>query len=90
MNNLKKVTLAALQATVAVGSMSSLAVAADHQFDQKPSQIDINRASLKAIEASWLNVPRICKAAGFNAEPVSLPIEARSQSVNSIYLHFAV
>lgn len=90
MNNLKKVTIAALQTTVAVGSMSSIAVAANHQADQKPSQIDINRTSLKAIETSWLNVPRVCKAAGFNAQPVALSVEMRSESVNSIYSKFAV
>jgi hypothetical protein len=45
----------------------------------------LNVASLKAIESSWLQVPASCKAKGFNAEPRTIETEALHADVSAIY-----
>lgn len=50
--------------------------------------IQLNQASLKSIEGSWLDVPKVCKARGFNADPIVVePIDNKSH-VESIYESF--
>lgn len=90
MDNAGKVALATLQLTAVVSSITSVAMASNTEAVQKPTQTEINQASLKAIAETWLQVPRICKAAAFNAQPLALPLEARSESVAAIYAQFAV
>ena len=48
----------------------------------------LNLASLKAIESSWLQVPASCKAKGFNAEPRAIEAEALRADVLAIYQNF--
>lgn len=58
------------------------AVANDHQMDQ------LNQASLKSIESTWLKVPAVCKARAFNASPVALNTSAVNSDIQSIYSSF--
>lgn len=48
----------------------------------------LNRASLKSIESSWLAVPKVCKARGFNADPVSQDHKVARDRVQAIYASF--
>lgn len=49
---------------------------------------NLNLASLKAIESSWLKIPPNCKARGFNASPSSLANQEISTKIQSIYSSF--
>jgi hypothetical protein len=51
-----------------------------------PSPVtDLNLASLKSIEGTWLKVPHSCKAKGFNAEPITVTRRPISSAVAAIY-----
>ena len=80
---------------IILGALNLLAVSspmlASHSLhaavaDQKIEQLNV--ASLKSIESTWLEVPNACKARGFNASPVSLEHKAVSASVQNIYSSF--
>lgn len=91
MKNMNKVTVAGLQLAAVVGGFSQATISAANEFKVPvEGQHAINQASLKSIEESWLAIPNICKAAAFNADPVALPMEAKSEAVQSIYSAFAV
>ena len=51
--------------------------------DKKIEQV--NFASIKSIESSWLKVPLVCKARGFNASPVSLENKEIASHIRDIY-----
>ena len=82
-------------ASVIIGAMNLLAIGAPmlgrqiqsvHFSDKKMEQV--NLASIKSIESTWLKVPAACKARGFNAKPVSLEVkemEAHIQNIYSLY-----
>ena len=48
-------------------------------------QAALNAASLKSIESSWINVPHICKAKGFNADPAHVMNEKPSAAAQAVY-----
>ena len=56
--------------------------------EKKISQV--NTASLKAIESTWLKVPKTCKARGFHAEAVSLENKTVNSQIQKIYSSFNV
>lgn len=62
---------------------SSAAAPADAP-NREPA-VDLNRASLAAIESSWLEIPRMCKAREFHASPVAVKAEPLSEAVARIY-----
>ncbi len=51
---------------------------------------NLNLASLKSIEGSWVRVPAICKAAAFNAQPVSVKADKMSFTAMKIYQSYQV
>ena len=79
-------------ASVIIGAMNLLAIGAPmlasqsayvHSSDKKMEQVNI--ASIKSIESTWLQVPAACKARGFNASPVSLEVKEMASHIQSIY-----
>jgi hypothetical protein len=90
MKNLGKRTLTGLQVATTLSGLTSTAIASNHEASPKLTQADLNQASLQTIEESWLKVPRICKAAAFNAQPVRMSYEARNESIAALYLSFNV
>lgn len=65
---------------------SAAAVNPDAGSSKTPDQRSaLNAASLKSIESSWINVPHICKAKGFNAEPVALSNEMPNAAAQAVY-----
>lgn len=79
-------------AGVIIGAMNLLAIGAPmlasqnlnvHSLDKKMEQVNI--ASIKSIESTWLKVPAACKARGFNASPVSLDVKEMASHIQSIY-----
>ena len=56
--------------------------------DKKMEQVNI--ASIKSIENTWLQVPVACKARGFNASPVSLEVKEIASHIQSIYSLYQV
>jgi hypothetical protein len=70
--------------------MASLLPMAQAQASPEPSQTKmdmngVNTASLKSIESSWLEVPRSCKAKGFNAEPITVTHQPLRPEIAAIY-----
>ena len=61
---------------------ATVVVSADSKTDATER---LNMASLKSIESSWLQVPGICKAKGFNAEPIIIQSEALRSDVSALY-----
>ena len=51
-------------------------------------QANLNSASLKSIESSWLEISPTCKARGFNASPTSLNLKEAAPTARSIYASF--
>lgn len=45
----------------------------------------LNAASVKAVEASWLEVPNSCKARGFNADAQPVAVKEARARVQAIY-----
>jgi hypothetical protein len=79
-------------ASVMIGAMNLLAIGAPmlanqtlkvQLVDQKMEQV--NSASIKSIESTWLQVPTTCKARAFNASPVSLENKEMALQIQSIY-----
>jgi hypothetical protein len=70
--------------------VASLLPVTQAQSSPDPSQTKVdmtgvNTASLKSIESSWLEVPRSCKAKGFNAEPITITHQPLRSEVAAIY-----
>ena len=78
------VSLVALVAGVFQGTQAMAHSPAPAQTKQ-PDALDLNIASLASIESTWLQVPNVCKAKGFNAEPVSIPNQRISLEAQAIY-----
>lgn len=82
-------------AGVIIGAMNLLAIGApvlasqnlNVQFQNNKME-QLNIASIKSIESTWLKVPAACKARGFNASPVSLKVKATASHIQSIYSSF--
>ncbi len=77
---------------IIIGAMNLLAISAPmlgsqslnmHFSDKKMEQV--NHASIKSIESTWLKVPVACKARGFNASPVSLVAKEMASPIQNIY-----
>lgn len=84
-------------ASVIIGAMNLLAIGAPmlasqnlnvHFSDKKMEQVNI--ASIKSIESTWLKVPTACKARGFNASPVSLNVKEIASHIQNIYSLYQV
>lgn len=56
--------------------------------DQKVEAL--NKASLKTMESSWLAIPPICKARGFNADAVEQTKKQTRDSIQAIYASYEV
>jgi hypothetical protein len=61
-----------------------------HASVTESQMTQINSATIKSIESTWLKVPKICKARHFNASPVSLQTQQMASSIQSIYSLFHV
>ncbi len=70
--------LVALGTAVQASQISNL-----HASDKKVEQV--NTASLKSIESTWIKVPVACKARHFNASPVLLEVKEMASHILSIY-----
>ena len=88
MKNLGKAAMTGLQVVTAVSSIAPTTPPAYQEVATKLTQTDLNQKSLKSIEESWLQVPRACKAAGFNAQPTALAIENRPAAISTLYSNF--
>lgn len=56
--------------------------------ETKLGRSGFNTASLKSIESSWIEVPRSCKAKGFNAEPITVihgPLRAEVAAIYGLF-----
>lgn len=73
--------------TVSLLALDHSAIANTTQIET-PTQEKLNMDSLKSIEGSWLKVPGMCKAKGFNANPLSLEIKAQSTQAQETYLAY--
>ena len=76
----------AMNLVTLAGSTASTQNANAIQSEQK--MVKMNSEYLKSIESSWIRVPNICKARGFNAEPVALQTRTLSEKINNIYASF--
>ena len=79
-------------ANILIGTMNLLAVGAPmlaiqslHAALNDKKMEQVNFASIKSIESSWLRVPVACKARGFNASPVSLENTEIASHIQKIY-----
>lgn len=61
-----------------------------HGFSAEKNIEKLNVASLKSIESTWLKIPTVCKARGFNASPISLEVKSMNSQVQQIYNSFDV
>ncbi|MGZ3772644.1 MAG: hypothetical protein ACXVCY_14750 [Pseudobdellovibrionaceae bacterium] len=52
--------------------------------------VSLNGVSLKAIESTWLAVPAMCKARGFNASPITIESKTADADILNIYSKFEV
>ena len=68
MKKLELITKGALALAVLPGAGSD--ALANQALENNEQIVNINEASLNAIEASWLSTPNICKAKNFYADPV--------------------
>ena len=64
---------------------SSAAESAAPRRPQADPVADLNRATLASIESTWLEVPRACKARGYNVEPITIVSEPLGPEVAAIY-----
>ena len=94
MLNLKKLgllgtNLAALLALV-TGAKANASTLSAHESIVNAAKTqtagELNQASLRAIESSWLQIPASCKAKGFNAEPVALNESETRADIVALYL----
>ena len=79
-------------ANILIGTMNLLAMGAPMLASQSlhvalndKKMEQVNFASIKSIESSWLKVPVACKARGFNASPVSLENKVVASHIQNIY-----
>lgn len=61
-----------------------------HAAVTESQMTQINSATIKSIESTWLKVPKLCKARNFNASPVSLQTQQMASSLQSIYSLYQV
>lgn len=54
--------------------------------DQKIEELNV--ASFKSIESTWLKVPNVCKARSFNTSPVFLENKEIPSHIQNIYASF--
>jgi hypothetical protein len=74
-----------------LAGMGPQTLASHSQANESNQQIaDLNVASLKSIESTWIKVPPICKARAFHANPVQIEHKAISAKVQNIYSSFDV
>ena len=80
---------------ILIGAMNLLAVSSPmlvsqvshaDPADQKIEKLKV--ASLKSFESTWLKVPNLCKARGFDASPVFLENKEISSHILKIYASF--
>lgn len=92
MTNTKNVNHAALAALQIIAVSGGLAQTIDQQTvaatPKAETQAVANQLSLASIEESWLQIPRMCKAAGFHAQPTPIVPSERSKDVQSLYSTF--
>jgi hypothetical protein len=69
--------------------VSPMAVRAGNHSGREQKQEQLNATSLKSMESSWLKVPALCKAKGFNANPVSLDSQELSAFAKTAYASYA-
>ena len=86
--NCAHVLIGAMNLLVVGSPMLASQVSHAAPADQKIEELNV--ASLKSIESTWLKVPNSCKARGFNASPVSLENKAISAHIQNIYASFGV
>lgn len=61
-----------------------------HEFTVEKNIEKLNVASLESIESTWLKIPTVCKARGFNASPISLEVKSMNSQLQNIYNSFGV
>ncbi len=91
--NLKRTSpyiLGAVNLIVATASNLVFAKAVETKKIFDPSAHQLNQDSLKSIESSWLQIPQICKARNFNADPVQHKKSDLAPHVGSIYASYDV
>ena len=89
MFNKKKANLVLGALNLLVAGSPILAHASEPGPTEK-KQEQLNAASFKSIEGTWLQVPTICKAKNFNASPNSGAVHDLSSVAKSVYSSYAV
>lgn len=84
MNKQNQALLLGIQAAMLAGSLSPAHAASDGILTVDAQQL-AHQTTLKSVSESWMLVPRVCKAQNFNAHPVALSTELRSEAIASLY-----
>lgn len=88
-SKLNQVILGSLNILVATGAMAQGHVISSNS-NVNNDVVKLNNVSLKSIESSWLQVPAMCKARGFNASPVAVENINIDSNILNIYSKFGV
>ncbi len=90
MNPSKSVSMLLGAINLLVASSPALANQVAPMTKHEQSIEQLNVASLKSIESSWIRVPGACKARGFNASAATLAKKEISAQIQNIYSSFEV
>ena len=85
-----KKVLALLSANILalVGTLlpqAATAAPADNTGPSTDQRTALNASSLKSMESTWIQVPHVCKARGFHADPTLALHEVQSAEAQSVY-----
>ena len=64
---------------------AAVAAPADQSGSSTDQRTALNAASLKSMESSWIQVPHVCKARGFHADPTPALHEVQSAEAQAVY-----
>ncbi len=81
--NTKTLTLASL---ALLAQASPVPAAMDVPHSPEAARLNLNAASAKAIQSSWLHVPPMCKDRSFPFAPVQVAGETASADIQQLFL----